>query len=173
MVNFVTQKKDKRSQRIIKKVTVFQWLSCFPYCHACGVPVLRRRDINRKYTLWLSEEPPFHPYAFLVSLERSKVSLHIFQKGRREQKHNDVIASWEFHYLKQVNCAGKHKRKISQHSSKKSLRNQTLMWRLTPKWLAWKMSFMQGCVATLTCARTHTHTHTHTHTENICTNRRQ
>ena len=147
----------------------YKLCSCFPYCHVCGVPVLRCRDIDRKYTLWVSEESPFHPHTFLVSLERSKVSLHIFQKGRKEQKHNDVLASWEFHYLKQVNCAGKHKRKISQHSSKKSLRNQKLMWRLTLKWLAWKMSFMQGRMVTLTC----THTHTHTHTQNIRTNRMQ
>ena len=142
----------------------------FQRFHVCAVQVVRDTETYRENTNYDSWENHLSIRRhFLVSLERSKVSLHNFQEVRKEQKHNDVIASWEFHNLKQVNCAGEHKRNVSQHSSKKPLRNQ----KLTLKWLSWKMSFMWGCMVTLTCTYTYTHTYVHTHTQNICTNQMQ
>ena len=65
-------------------------------------------------------------FFFLVSLERSKVSLHIFQEVRKEQKHNDVISSWGFHYLKQVNCTGEHKGNVLRTPPRNPLETENL-----------------------------------------------
>lgn len=48
---------------------------------------------------------------FGVSGEIKRVTANI-QKVRKEQKHIDVIASWGFHYLQQVNCAGECKKNV-------------------------------------------------------------
>lgn len=82
-----------------------------------------------KYKLQFLEESPFHLqsfFFFLVSLERSKVSLHIFQEVRKEQKHNDVISSWGFHYLKQVNCTGEHKGNVLRTPPRNPLETENL-----------------------------------------------
>lgn len=105
-----------------KGVFIFSTLSCV--CCTCSK---RYRHIKRKYKLWILEESSFCPWAFFgVSGEIKSVTAHISE--RKEQKHNDVISSRRFHYLQQVNCAGECKRVVSQYSSKKSLRKQTLVW---------------------------------------------
>lgn len=105
-----------------KGVFIFSMLSCV--CCTCSK---RYRHRKRKYKLWTLEESSFCPWAFFgVSGEIKSVTAHISE--RKEQKHNDVISSRRFHYLQQVNCAGECKGVVSQCSSKKSLRKQTLVW---------------------------------------------